>query len=473
MATHRIFKVKVKDGTVHTVDPEKSELPVLPDERHLGIKNMTVIQAAASITPSSLSSGFAVGLLVSPMWGIVAILFGVAGMSIYTLLNTILFAKYGTEQTYLGKAFFGEKGVKLSVGLIGNLMIWGWQCIPVIMIGRITKKLMNLMGYNGMLTNATVWGLVFMVITLCICYRGTYLMSKIYNITIPLMLIMLLVISIVILKNYGISETLFSTQFSHMTRSAYVSAAECGLGYGFSWCYVFGSYAKAGKTENASFNGTVLGYGIAPFLTMIPGILGAAVTGVSDPIDGFAIVGNGNLSIVFLLVVFAANFCSMVTNPYFQSCGLQSMFPKHLKWGYAVAINAIIVPIVIFPAIYDNFAPVLSVFATIGGVISCLWVTDTLLRKFYINLEAAFHPEKDKTYYYQGGFNICGWLCMTIGLAISFAIKNPITGTMYIQTIYDLFGQSIPACLISSLIYIPLYYKFIGPKQKKETIQCA
>lgn len=129
MATHRIFKVKVKDGTVHTVDPEKSELLILPDERHLGIKNMTVIQAAASITPSSLSSGFAVGLLVSPMWGIVAILFGVAGMSIYTLLNTILFAKYGTEQTYLGKAFFGEKGVKLSVGLIGNLMIWGWQCI--------------------------------------------------------------------------------------------------------------------------------------------------------------------------------------------------------------------------------------------------------------------------------------------------------------------------------------------------------
>lgn len=114
------------------------------------------------------------------------------------------------------------------------------------------------------------------------------------------------------------------------------------------------------------FNGTVLGYGIAPVLTMIPGILGAAVTGVSDPIDGFMEVGGPTFGVIFLMVVFVANFCSMVTNPYFQSCVLKTTFPK-IKWGYAVAINAIIVPIVIFPAIYDNFAPVLSVFATFGG----------------------------------------------------------------------------------------------------------
>ena len=86
MSVQRIFQVKTKDGAVHTIDPEKSELPVLPDERHLGFAKMSVIQAAASITPSSLSSGFAIGLLVSPMWGIVAILFGVAGMQLMSLL---------------------------------------------------------------------------------------------------------------------------------------------------------------------------------------------------------------------------------------------------------------------------------------------------------------------------------------------------------------------------------------------------
>ena len=463
MSVQRIFQVKTKDGAVHTIDPEKSELPVLPDERHLGFAKMSIIQAAASITPSSLSSGFAIGLLVSPMWGIVAILFGVAGMSIFTLLNTLLFAKYGTEQVFLGKPFFGEKGVKFSVAIIGNVMIWGWQCIPVIMIGRITRKLLNCAGYDGPLANATLWGLVFMAITLYICYRGTYLMSKIYNITIPLMLIMLLIITIVTLNKYGVSETMFATTFSGMSRSDYIMAAECGLGYGFSWCYVFGSYAKVGKTENASFNGTVLGYGIAPVLTMIPGILGAAVTGVSDPIDGFMEVGGPTFGVIFLMVVFVANFCSMVTNPYFQSCVLKTTFPK-IKWGYAVAINAIIVPIVIFPAIYDNFAPVLSVFATFGGVLSCVWVTDSLQRKFHVDLYGTFHPEC-KTYYYQGGWNVCAWIAIVVGIAVSFAIKNPVTGTMYQQSVYDLFGQSIPGALIGSILYLVLYRAFIAPKQ--------
>ena len=60
---------------------------------------------------------------------------------------------------------------------------------------------------------------------------------------------------------------------------------------------------------------------------------------------------------------------------------------------------------------------------------------------------------------------MCAWIAIVVGIAVSFAIKNPVTGTMYQQSVYDLFGQSIPGALIGSILYLVLYRAFIAPKQ--------
>lgn len=467
MAIRRIYKLKTPDGAVQTVEAEKSEMPILPDERHLTYGKMSVIQAAAAIAPGSLSSGFAIGLLLEPIYALVAMLFATVGVAMYPWLNSIIYTRYGAEQTYMGKAFFGANGRKVAVGGFFNLLTWGWQCLPVIMIGRITAKLLKVAGCTGLITNSTLWSLLFMCVGLIICYRGIHVISKLSDKFIPVLALMFIFMVIVIMKNYGIHDTLFTTVAGSTTRINYMKAVEAGLGIGLSWGFVMSSAAKSCMKESSSFYANVTGYGFGTLLAMIPGMLAAAVTGMLDPVDGLMEIGGPAFGILFLSILFLCNLFCLPLNPYFQSCTLVAMFPKHITWKRAVLINLVLTPFIIFPAIYDHLGSALSIFGTIGGGIICIWVTDSLMRRFKYDMWMLYHTGEKDPYYYYRGFNLCAWFCIALCFTLSFMIANPLSGSIHIPVIYNLFGQTLPACVTSSVLYVILFKLFIAPKQKR------
>ena len=102
-------------------------------------------------------------------------------------------------------------------------------------------------------------------------------------------------------------------------------AVEVALGVGVSWIFLLSAVheVRSVKTHHIHLLYWVTAFAwaiccIAPMIT-------SCMVDLSDPVEALAAIGGGYV-IVWLVMLAFANFSSVMVNPYFLSCNLQSMF---------------------------------------------------------------------------------------------------------------------------------------------------
>lgn len=456
----------MSDHKTIKVNPEKSYLPMLPDERHINFFGMLSITSAASIATWLFVSGTFIGMYTNVLYGWIAGFFGVCVALVYHNYLTTIFTRWGIDQGVLGNATWGPKGNKGIVVGVGVVLGWSWSCIPAIMMGNAVNLLFGMIGVTGFIANPTLWALLTFFLGLFIGYKGTALMDRLFRIATPIMAVLIIMVTYVILNEYGFAATFAAWPAVLPVEdpiTGFIIATEIAVGVGFSWPFFLGAFAKPALSEKHSFNSTFIGYGVVWALAMLPAIATSTLSGAGDPVDALFQIG-GAWAGVWLLMLLVANMSSVVSNPYWISMAFVSMFPK-LKWKYAILINMVVIIAIINQSIYTSFATFAAVAAAMYGPSGCVWVTDILLRKSTFNLYHAYNTTKRSVYYYWGGVNWLAMLATAIGFVSVLLIWNPLTFEVHIPALYGIVGASIPGSIIASLVYVVFYKLILQPKK--------
>lgn len=466
-----VYFVKTKDGARTRVDAEQSVLPLLPKERHLNYYAMLAIMTAGAIASWAFVTGGAIGVLVPLKYGICAALFGCTVAYAFHAYGCIVYARWGTDMSVVGRSTWGHRGIYVLIIGLGFTSTYGWGSMPIIMLGKSSSEVFTrLTGASGFFTKWQLWAVVALFIGLWITYVGTTVIDKITKVCAPLIVVLILFICIVLAKNYGLVESFtamppgVSEDRASLLRN-YMIATEICLGVGFSWPFYISAYCKPAISENASYTPGVIGCGICWALCCIAPAITSALTGNSDPVAALAAIG-GPFVMVWMIMLAFANFTSVMVNPYFLSCALSAMFPK-LKWKHAVSIQAIYLVAIFLPIFYEQFGKCISFIGIFEATAGCIWALDYFLRKKF-NLRHCYGTKEEKkksAYWYFHGFNMASWIGLVAGGTFGLLTYNPWTGAISAPALFDLLGAMIPASIVGCIVYYVIFRFVQVPKR--------
>lgn len=466
-----VYYVKTKDGTRTRLDAEQSVLPLLPSEKHLTYYAMLAIMTAGAIASWAFVTGTSIGVLVPVKYGLAAALFGCTVSFAIHAYVCVVYARWGTDMSVIGRSVWGHRGVYLVILSVGFPATYGWGSMPMIMLGKSTSTLAETLGAGGILTTWQFWSFVAMFIGLWITYVGTTMIDKFTSICAPIIVALILFICFVIAKEYGFSAAFnalpqgVSGDKATLTRN-YMIAVEICLGVGFSWPYYLSAYTKPSLSESGAYTPSVFGCGICWALCCIAPAMTAVLTGFDDPVKALANIG-GQYVIIWMIMLMIANSTSVMVNPYFLSCSLIAMFPK-LKWRQAVSIQLIYAVAIIFPVFYEQFGQVISFIGMVEAPVGCIWALDYYLKRKNINLRHCYGTQETKkksAYWYFHGFNPAAWIGLICGSAFGMWLYNPWTAEIAWDGMFDLLGAMIPASIVGSGVYYLIYRFYQLPRK--------
>ncbi len=453
-----VYNLKLPTGN-RRLDPEQSKLPITPKEHHLGYYAMVAIMTAGAIASWAFVTGGSIGVLVPVKYGVCAAFFGcTVAFAIHGYLCCV-YARWGTDMSVIGRSVWGHRGVYLIILGVGFPATYGWGSLPMIMLGRSAATVASDAGATGPLATWQVWSFVALAIGLLITYYGTTVIDKIASVAAPIIIILIVFICIVLMKEYGLSESLNKIpEGGAATRHNYMLAVEVALGVGFSWPFLLSAYTKPALTENAAYTPSVLGSGVAWAICCIAPMITSCMAGTDDPVVALASIG-GIYSVAWLIMLAFANFSSVMVNPYFLSCSLNAMFPK-LKWKHCVMVQIIYGIAIVFPVFYDKFGTVISFIGMVEAPAGCIWALDFFLNK-KVNLRHCYakgEKRKASAYWYWHGFSIPAWVGLICGTAFGCWHYNPWTASIRFENLFDILGGMLPAAIIGTAVYFVLWY---------------
>lgn len=448
------------------VDDEivNSKLPSLPKERMFSLYDHTCIQIAFSVATWLFVTGAATGMLV-PLRLAIPVTF--IGTTIPLILQSFFgnfFARWGVDQAIGSRATFGPRLAKWLILIVAIPVYWGWASIPATMFGRAAHQVGEVFGYSGWASNAMLWGLVCVGLGLFITYKGPVWVNRTFRVASPAMIVLIAIVTVVILVKYGWSHvwSIEPKGYSETPWQNFIFALEINIGLGFSWLFNFSAFTRLCKTETSAYYGTFLGWGFFWAVLCIPGILGALVAQVSDPVGVLATIGGG-WTVLYLGLLLLANPSSQVCEAYWISVTLKAMFPR-LKWGMAVLLNASIVFLVLWPGAYDQFAKFITFIAAIFGALGAVWIVDVLLRRLQVRMRDLYDESPSSVYWYWKGMNLWSVLCAGLGATFSLVVFNPLTGVIHYPGVFSVAGASLPGAVIAGVCYFAVARLYLMPR---------
>lgn len=420
---------------------------------------MLAIMTAGAIASWAFVTGGSIGVLVPVKYGICAAFFGcVVAFAIHGYVCCV-YTRWGTDMSVVGRSVWGHRGIYLLILGVGFPATYGWGSMPMIMLGRSAATVASDAGAPDILGTWQVWSFLALGVGLLITYYGTTVIDKIAMIATPIIIILIVFICIVLLREYGLSESLNTSPGDiPVTRHNYMLAVEVALGVGFSWPFLLSAYTKPSLSENASYTPSVIGSGVAWAICCIAPMVTSCMVDTSDPVKALASIGGG-FATAWLVMLAFANFSSVMVNPYFLSCSLSAMFPK-MKWRTCVLIQLIYGVAIVFPIFYDKFGTVISFIGMVEAPAGCIWALDFFLNK-KINLRHCYatgDKRKESAYWYWHGFNIPAWVGLITGTLFGCWHYNPWTASIRFENLFDILGGMLPAAIIGSAVYFILWF---------------
>lgn len=454
-------------------------LPLLPAEREYGTRGILATGFAISVAAWCFLIGGYAANVVGAIQGVVTLIAGcVLGVTAAAAASALACNRYGLEQIDFTKTCFGQRGAKLILifYVINQL---GWTGYILVMFGHGVANVLGSLGIGGIggpggpggggewVVRAAVLG--GLLLSYYLVTRGLHVINVFNSIVTPGLILMTGLLFYVIFRNASWAQlkTLMPVEPAADPALGYVVAFEYGLGAGFSWWPGIGFLSRNTDNQRNSLYPQLLTMGLAMGVVCCTGLLAGLLYRTYDPTVWMIKAGGPALGVVVLVFIAVANIAVSAMMIYVAALALRHVqIFRAMPWKLLAFLS--IVPIFAYVAVpellYKKGAAFLTYNATMYAPISGVLLVDYLiLRQQALNVSQIFEDAPHGHYWFWGGINWIGLLCVVLGQVLYVWLLDPISGTA--RGPVRLVTASGPAVVMPALLYYLLARIFLLPQK--------
>ena len=422
--------------------------PILKSEKIYGFVDAVLVLAGYVIATWAYTQGSYEITLVGFKQLLIAGFLGALLMLAIYQLPVILSVRYGIDIWIWLRTALGRKGVVvMTIAII--IVNWPWYAVCADLFG---DSIINLFGLAGIDLAGGIWKVIFGLFCVAlgtfIAYKGLEAITWTTRILVPLLLAVGFVVAYVafssvpfdVIWNYEPKDTGYAPE----SMTPYILAVEANFAYVITLVGGMAGIPRLTRTESSGYWAGVLSQGVAGTFFMVLGGIMAISTeyAVGEMIDDptkmlVVLTGVPALAFCSLLLVAFANVGTQAVGCYLYGITLKSAFPNANYRVLIIIISSYVALLVIWGKIIDYFGTFLTIGGTIYAPIAAVLLVDFFfIRKQRIDLRSAYELSGHNAYEYTNGWNIVGMACMAIGIFLSLAVYNPVTGAVHIPFLF-------------------------------------
>lgn len=400
--------------------------PKTKEERQSWI-SLAFVQAGICVCVPSFLEG---ALLAEEMPFGQAIAAGIVGNIIVVVLMSILGfmgSDLGVASCTLAESTFGKKGARYIISVIYAINLIGWFGINNEECGMAFSNFME--SAFGIALPHQVSSIVWGIIMLITAVFGMRAIEKLNYISIPLLLIVMIVGTVMAAKTYGLSS------LNNEVEQTMSFAAGVGLAFDF---YAVGVITAADvtrfqKSRKDTIKSTVIG--ILP-MAIITLTLGAMLTKMSGDYDISSVLITVGLPLMGVISLVLSTWTTNVSNAYSAGLNLVMTFntPDNRRREVTVIcgiIGIVLGVIGVLSRIEDVLGLLAYLVCPVGGVM--------LADYFFIG------KGKPENWHSREGWNLAGVITWIISVIASFLLQIDYLGIIFSAVIYLILEKFFPS----------------------------
>ncbi len=422
-------------------------LPVEKKQRQYGFLDAFLVLSGYCIATWSYTQGSYLTTLVGFKQLLIGAFLGAILMLAIYQLPVILSVRYGIDIWIWLKAVFGHNGIKVMTVVI-ILINFPWYAVCADLFASSMSNLLALGGINVPDFCHTLFGIFCVVLGTFIAYKGVGAITWTTRILVPLLILVGVVVVYI-----GFSSVPFDVIWEYKPENTgyennvipYIISIEANFAFVITLVGGMAEIPRLTKTERGGFWAGVFGQGITgSFFVVIGAVMAIAmqyVTGafVDDPTVMLATLSVPAVALLSLLLVGFANVGTQAVGSYIYSVMIKSSFHKASYKILLIILACYVGGLCIWGKIIDYFGSFLTIGACVYAPLAALLFVDFfIVRKQKISLRSAYGIKGHNAYEYSKGFNFVGLICVIVGVVISLAIYNPLSGEVHCEPLFYL-----------------------------------
>ncbi|MBW2312312.1 MAG: putative hydroxymethylpyrimidine transporter CytX [Deltaproteobacteria bacterium] len=425
--------------------------PIPRDKRNLTGFDFFLLWAGAAVSLAEIWAG---GILV-PMGyvtGIVVLLLGHVIGNTPLALGGIMGSQWGIPTMVSTRPAFGVRGSYIPA-ILNIFQLIGWTAVMVWIGGQTAATFTQ----GSSIYTPKFWIVLLGVITTLWALVGHRFWKWLHRIAISALVILCIVMTYVVFKEYGISKLVGirpTGELPFMVGLDYVIIMP------ISWLPLVCDYSRYAKSDKGSFWGTWIGYFIISSWMYFIGLSAALATKSPTPESMvLELMVAFGLVIPAMIIVLFSTFTTTFLDIYSTSVSALNIYPK-LGERKGIIIGGALGTIIAL--IFGDYPETYAHFLEIIGFIFCP-LFGIVLVDYFITRGRSLKTDElfiKGAYWYTGGVHMTALVCWVVG-ALVFWLGR------YLQI-----GGAIPSFLVAALIYLALTRSFremeppIGEKGK-------
>jgi nucleobase:cation symporter-1, NCS1 family len=418
--------------------------PIGPAERNLNGMDFLLLWSGAAVSLAEIWAG---GLLV-PLGitaGILAVLLGHLIGNTPLALGGIIGTKTGLPSMVCVRPSFGVRGSYFAT-VLNLVQLVGWTGVMLWIGGQAAQAVhpFSGAGFRG-------WIVVAGIVTTLWAVLGHRFWKWVQRIAVTALLLLCCVMTYVLFNQYGWDQL---TKISTKGSMPFMVGLDLVIAMPMSWLPLVCDYSRFGKSTQAAFWGTWIGYFLVSSWMYVLGLSAALATGSATPESMVLqlMVGMG-LVLPAVIIVLFSTFTTTFLDIYSTAVSSLNIWPKLGERRGSILCGILGTALaLVFPATaYEAFLLFIgSVFCPLFGVV---------LADYFV-LRKGKYFEKDSRgldlYWYAAGFNPWAFVAWAGGFGIYHLLQRATS-----------LGSSIPSLVIAGLIYLVLVAVFKPSAEKR------
>jgi NCS1 family nucleobase:cation symporter-1 len=407
--------------------------PISQDQRTLDGLDFFLLWAGAAVSLAEIWAG---GIL-APMGfitGLIAILLGHIAGNTPLALGGLIGSKWGIPAMVGTRPALGIRGSYIPA-LLNIFQLVGWTAVMVWIGGQAAAAFTE----SSSLYTPKFWIIVLGVVTTLWALVGHKFWKWLHRIAVTALVILCLLMSYVVLKEYGIHSLLKARTEGNLP---FMLGLDYVIIMPVSWLPLVCDYSRYAKNGDSSFWGTWIGYFLVSSWMYLIGLSAALATRSPTPESMvLELMVSFGLVIPTMIIVLFSTFTTTFLDIYSASISALNIFPI-LGEKKGVILGGTLGTIIAlifsqYPETYAHFLEIIGyVFCPLFGVV---------LADYFYTRKQTLHPDElfaKGCYWYTKGIHWTAIGCWAVG-AVIFKLGRVLQ-----------IGGAIPGFLAAGLIYL-------------------
>lgn len=378
---------------------EDYSLEAVPAEMRRPWKDLAAVGVGIGSSLAVLLTGGLVTFMAGFWMGMLAAFIAFLVSTFFTISLGVISFRDGFSSNIISRAYaFGTRGSVIG-SLIWAFMIIGFLGMESVLIGN---SIFFYFDIEPTFTIKLIFYLILTAIWIVLSLFGNKLVSRVAEIMIPLLFLMLLFMVFLLMKQGSLVEAVtHGILVPNMTTSqGFAIALNATVVLAGLLAIVVADFTRFSKSTKDVVKVSVASnfslFGVTMFFGAVITYFGYQLTndyflkqGMDPAAAGMAAITNPGITLVLaggfwgLLTIIFSQSKVQVGNSYEGALALVNLFDTAFNWRPGRAVMVVLANIISLIFIFGNILHYIEAFLTIGSVLLCVWVT-IVLTDYYV-----------------------------------------------------------------------------------------